>query len=1375
MNKLHFNYKQEKHFCQERRKINMEKKYYLGLDIGTNSVGWAVTDENYNLCKFNGKKMWGIRLFEDAKTAAERRTKRSNRRRMARTKQRIDLLQELCEKGIFEKDPTFFIRLNESSLHLEDKSTSEKYPLFVDKEYTDIDYHREYPTVYHLRKELIENPEPHDIRLVYLACHHILKNRGHFLINGSISDAKNLSFIFEDMLNNFNAMSEYEISMQNIKALETILVDRKMAKSVKVKQIVPLFECIPCEDKEQQKCCKAIITNLSKLIVGLKGDLSKIFNESFTEIKSFKFTETKYEDEIMPTMEEIYPDHAEVVKKIKSIYDWSVLDEILDGEEYLSFAKVKAYEKHKKNLHDLKILIKKYYDDETYQSFFNGMNEKNKYSNYIGSIRKNGHTYKVEKCKSSEDFYKELLKLLSSINPDQEDESLLEQIKFETENQTLLPLLRTKKNGTIPNQVHMQELIKILDNASKYLDFLNEKDEYGTIAEKIISIAKFRIPYYVGPLSRRHKEEGSNSWMVRKEEGRIYPWNFEDKVDVEKSNKEFIQRMTNKCTYLIGEDVLPKNSLLYSKYMVLNELNNLKIRGKKISVKLKQQIYNDLFCTKAKVTGKNILDYLKKEDPELVAEDLSGFDIDFKSSLTSYLDFKKQVIGDNIEKDHYKEMIEEIIKWKTIYNEDSKMMKRMITREFSETLNQDQIKKICHLKYNGWGNFSETFLNGIKGANKETGESYTIIEALWKTNYNLMQLLSKQFSFKEEIDQINAEKTGTIGKITYENLVKDLVVSPANKRAIWQTIQITEEIKKVMKCEPERIFIEMARGGEKKKKRTVSRKTRLQELYTGCKDDTRNWMKEIGDRKEREFSSRKLYLYYTQMGKCMYTGEEIDVDLLMTANSKWDIDHIYPQSKIKDDSFDNMVLVRKDINNHVKRNHIVPSNIQREMTPYWKMLLQKGLISKKKYERLTRSTDFTDEELSGFIERQLVETRQSSKAVAELLTQLYKSSEIVYVKAGLVSDFRHDNELLKSRRINDYHHAKDAFLNIVVGNVYRTKFTANPRKWIKKNRDTNYSIRRVFDFDIKQGDKIVWYGNKNENGKHTIDQIKKTMSRNDILYTEYTYCEKGKLFDETLTKKGNKKAAPLKKNLDPLKYGGYTSIKTSAFAFIEFDDKKKERKNHIVEIPIYVVNIAKREPEAVIKYLEEQKGYVNVVVKKYPIKKNSLLKIDGYLARLRGGNSNIITLKNAVQLILDKKSYETIRKVEKYLDHNSKYEANSKLEKFNENDLNTIYNELCSKLRNSIYQKRPVHQLKILEQGFDEFKSLESLKDKVKIINELLVMFRCDAKTEMDLRLIGGSSNSGRMKISKSTLTSKSLKLINQSVTGLFETEEELV
>lgn len=832
----------------------MSKKYYLGLDIGTNSVGWAVTDENYNLYKYAGKRMWGIRLFEGGETAEQRRISRSNRRRLSRKKQRIDLLQELFAEEIAKMDPTFFIRLNESRLHLEDKSTGEKFPLFTDKDYTDIQYYKEYPTMYHLRKELIENSKVHDVRLVYLACHHILKNRGHFLINGSFSDVKKLSSVCESMLNSFNGISKYQIEINDIERLEEILSDRKKQKSVKAKELIQIFECGPCEDKTDEKTCKAIVSNLSKWLTGLKGNINSIFDMQFEEIdtSSFSFTEPKYEDTISAALEEKYPDYADVIQKIKAVYDWSVLVEIMAGEDYLSFAKVNAYNKHKENLCILKEVIRKYCDSEMYHKFFNGFDEKNGYGNYIGSIYKNGHSYAMKKC-STEDFYKTLGKILDKIQPEKEDENVLEELKVEVKNQTLLPLARTTANGTIPNQVHIQELKAILDNAKKYLPFLNEKDEYGTVAEKIISIAKFRIPYYVGPLSTRHKEQGANSWIVRKQEGRIYPWNFEEMVDLEQSNKEFIQRMTNKCTYLIGEDVLPKNSLLYSKYMVLNELNNLRIRGNKISVNLKQELYKELFCTKAKVTGKGLFNYLKKEDEELTLEDISGFDIDFKSSLTSYLDFKKQILGEEIEKDKYKDIVENIIKWKTIYDDDSKMMKKMIEGEYPNVFSKDQIKKICRFKYSGWGNFSLSFLNGIRGADRETGENFTIIEALWKTNYNLMQLLSKQFTFREEIDLINADKVGKIDKVSYDNTVKDLIVSPANKRAIWQTVQITEEIKKVMKCEPERIFIEMARGGEKEKRRTVSRKARLLELYAACKDDVRDWTKEIENREEREF------------------------------------------------------------------------------------------------------------------------------------------------------------------------------------------------------------------------------------------------------------------------------------------------------------------------------------------------------------------------------------------------------------------------------------------------------------------------------------------------------------------------------------------
>ena len=59
--------------------------------------------------------------------------------------------------------------------------------------------------------------------------------------------------------------------------------------------------------------------------------------------------------------------------------------------------------------------------------------------------------------------------------------------------------------------------------------------------------------------------------MDDKKRRRIYPplaTEFLEKVDVEQSNKEFIERMTNKCTYLI-EKMSYRKTLLYSKYMVL--------------------------------------------------------------------------------------------------------------------------------------------------------------------------------------------------------------------------------------------------------------------------------------------------------------------------------------------------------------------------------------------------------------------------------------------------------------------------------------------------------------------------------------------------------------------------------------------------------------------------------------------------------------------------------------------------------------------------------------------------------------------------------------------------------------------------------------
>ncbi|MCC8029253.1 MAG: hypothetical protein LIO75_05610 [Lachnospiraceae bacterium] len=96
-------------------------EYYMGLDMGTGSTGWAVTDPQYEICRAHGKALWGVRLFESANTAEERRLHRTARRRLARRNWRIELLQEIFSDCIIPMDDGFFLRMKESRYMPEDK------------------------------------------------------------------------------------------------------------------------------------------------------------------------------------------------------------------------------------------------------------------------------------------------------------------------------------------------------------------------------------------------------------------------------------------------------------------------------------------------------------------------------------------------------------------------------------------------------------------------------------------------------------------------------------------------------------------------------------------------------------------------------------------------------------------------------------------------------------------------------------------------------------------------------------------------------------------------------------------------------------------------------------------------------------------------------------------------------------------------------------------------------------------------------------------------------------------------------------------------------------------------------------------------------
>ena len=188
----------------------MSRKYYLGLDMGTNSVGWAVTDKEYNLLRAKGKDLWGIREFEEAMTAVDRRTHRISRRRRQRQLIRIGLIKDYFEEEINKKDPNFYMRLENSKYFQEDKNEelNSKNGIFNDVDYSDEEYYKQYPTIFHLRKELIENRNPHDVRLVYLAILNMFKHRGHFLIESDGNIGGNTLEIFHEFT---QLVSEYDI------------------------------------------------------------------------------------------------------------------------------------------------------------------------------------------------------------------------------------------------------------------------------------------------------------------------------------------------------------------------------------------------------------------------------------------------------------------------------------------------------------------------------------------------------------------------------------------------------------------------------------------------------------------------------------------------------------------------------------------------------------------------------------------------------------------------------------------------------------------------------------------------------------------------------------------------------------------------------------------------------------------------------------------------------------------------------------------------------------------------------------------------------------------------------------------------------------
>lgn len=1359
----------------------LSKKYNISLDIGTSSVGWSVTDGMYNLLKFKKQNMWGVRLFEEGETAEKRRGYRSFKRRLARRKNRVFLLQSLMAEDVNKVDENFYTRLKESYLHLEDRNIKNKSNLFIGKDFQDTDYYENYKTIYHLRKELIENKEKKDVRLVYLALHHILKYRGNFIYEGQKFEAsKGIEVYLSEIIEKF---SLFDISIQNKPfEMKEILLDTNIGNKLKLEKLITL--CM--ENKED----KSLLTNIFNGFLGLTMNMEKIFPDvDYLDIKDeklkLKFSDDDI-DEKLSSIEKCLGDAYICIEIMKMVYDSVILGKILKSSNdkehnYISYSMVEGYKKFGEELHFIRHIIYKYDKDLFIELFRYRLvkikDKKDKKSDTNDNqeyFKKESPLYNLyiknrnkayDKKKTIKDiFYNKIKEVIENNIDDGYRTDEKNDILKEIEKDSLLIPQNITDNSAVPYQLNLIEMEKIIENQSVYYESLSKNKD------KLLSVLKFRIPYYVGPLNRSSRVF---SWFERKEdlnsggvvEGKIYPWNFEEIVDVDKSAEKFIRRMTNKCSYLIDKDVIPKKSLLYTDYMFYNEINKLKINNNRLDKDKKEDLKQKVFMQHKIVSKNHIKDWAINNnlctDKDSSIEGLGG-DNKANCSLQPYIDFT-EIIGEitveNID------IIEEIIEWITVF-EDKGILKRKIIQKYGETekFSKDQIDKISNLKYKGWSSLSRELLNDMYCMN-EYGTNLNIMDILRETNLNFMQIINdKDYDFAKKIYEEN--KTEDKVRFTYKSLVENLQGSPDIKKGIWQSIKIIQEIISVMKAYPQNIFIEFARSDEESK-RTTKKINLLDKIYKDKIVGFDNIKKEIKIFKDKHIT-KKQQLYFMQQGRCMYTNQPLSLDHL----EECQIDHILYQSLIKDDSIDNIVLV-KSKSNQDRGNHAMPGSfVAKDIQLWWKQLLDNKLISSKKYSNLVKHSLSKAEE-EGFIQRQLVETRQISKHLANLLKGCYGDfgTKVVSIKAGLVDNFRKKYDIYKNRGVNDHHHAKDAFITGVIGEYIINRYPKLESEFIygeykkysnKKSNENEIDNKNKWGFIING----MRWSFKNEEGivvwdpNNSIGTIKKQLNYKDFFVTKKLEENSGEMFNITIQKASGsgKCKAPIriKKGLDPSKYGYYSGENSAYFSVVEYlkGEKNKKIKKELIGVPIRFAKIINGDRDKLKKYFEEEKRLEGVKILKDKILKYQLIENSNGRFLIAGQSEQ----HNGKQLILDRYFEKLVYKMNN--------PNNPKLGNIEDIEIVEIYDYLLEKME----QHYPVFKnlSKRIKDKKDKFESL-SKEDKVKIVNEIMKITTVKGENG-DIKNLSLSDRVGRL--AGKVVDIDDTTFIHQSVTGMFQKKE---
>ncbi|KXT80039.1 type II CRISPR RNA-guided endonuclease Cas9 [Streptococcus oralis] len=1409
------------------------KNYSIGLDIGVSSVGYAVVTDDYRVPAFKfkvlgntekekiKKNLIGSTTFVPAQSAQGTRVFRVNRRRIDRRNHRIAYLRDIFQKEIEKVDKNFYRRLDESFRVLGDKSEELqiKQPFFGDKE-LETAYHKKYPTIYHLRKHLADadkNSPVADIREVYMAISHILKYRGHFLTLDRINPNNiNMQNSWIDFIESCQEVFDLEISDES----KTIVAIFKSSdnRQEKVKKILSYFQ------QELLKKDKSIFKQLLQLLFGLKTKFKDCFE--LEEEPDLNFSKENYDENLENFLGSLEEDFSDVFAKLKVLRDTILLSGMLTytgtTRARFSATMVERYEEHRKDLQRFKSFVKQNLSEQDYLDIFgrktpNGFDVDKETKGYVGYISNKMVLTNPQKQKTiQQNFYDYISGKITGIEG---AEYFLNKIS----DGTFLRKLRTTDNGAVPNQIHAYELEKIIDRQGEDYPFLLENKD------KLLSILTFKIPYYVGPLSK-----GNNSrfgWIKRTisqdilddndedtRNGKIRPWNYQKLINMDETRDAFITNLIGNDIILLNEKVLPKRSLIYEEVMLQNELTRVKYKDKYgkthfFDSELRQEIINNLFKTNNKrVSSAMLLDYLENYTNLQAVEIVSGIEKgkSLNSTLKTYNDLKTIFSEELLDSEIYQKELEEIVKVITVFD-DKKSIKNYLIKYFGhlEFLNEERINQLSKLRYTGWGRYSAKLLLDIR--DEDTG--FNLMQFLRNDdeNRNLSQLISDStLSFDSAIKTIQSKST--VEDDVFDE-IKKLAGSPAIKRGILNSIKIVDELVQIIGYPPQNIVIEMARENmttEEGQKKAKTRKTKLESALKNIE----NSVLENGKvpHSDEQLQSEKLYLYYLQNGKDMYSLDKTGspTPLYRDQLDQYEVDHIIPYSFLPIDSIDNKVLTHRE-NNQRKLNNIPDKETVANMKPFWEKLYNAKLISQTKYQRLTTSERTPDGVLTesmkaGFIERQLVETRQIIKHVARILDNRFLDTKIIALKSQLITNFRNTFHIAKIRELNDYHHAHDAYLAVVVGQTllkaypklapeliygHHAHFNRHEENKATIRKHLYSNIMRFFNNPDSKVSKDIWDCNRD------LPIIKEVIYNSQVNFVKRTMIKKGAFYNQNPVGKFNKQIAannryPLKtkvSSLDTSIYGGYGPM-NSALSIIIIAERFNEKKGKIETVKefhdIFIIDYKKfnNNPFQFLNDTSEngflKKNNINRVLAFYGVPKYSLMQKNDGTRMLFESKSN---LHKATQFKLTKTQNELFFHMRRLLTKSNLMDLKSESAIKESQNFILKHKEEFDNISNqlSAFSQKMLGDttsLRNLIKGYNErkIKEIDSSEEVIKYFYDNFIKMFSFVKSGAPKDINDFFNNKYTVARMRPKPDKKFLNatLIHQSITGLYETRIDL-